>query len=301
MRRLEDMEGQANYLAEWEALGDWRMGDGISSACCTTTRDDLVARRESSISIRTTPGVDRLSSDVERVDRRRSRDAMRALLDATPRPAPLAPPPPYHAHALAAAQRADVRARGGRRARVSHGERRADPRATQAGRAARARGRVHGRRRRREEAAELAGLTTLMVRTALKGTATRSALQIAEEGEMLGGSVGGGGGLGELRLVDLRAGALRRRRRSSCSPTSCSIRRSTTTRSRPSARSRSPTSSRCATTCIAIRCAWRRRRRSPAIRTECPASGTEETLRAHRRATRCASGIAERALDVGVR
>jgi zinc protease len=31
----------------------------------------------------------------------------------------------------------------------------------------------------------------LMVRTSLKGTATRSALQIAEEGEMLGGSVGG--------------------------------------------------------------------------------------------------------------
>ena len=30
-----------------------------------------------------------------------------------------------------------------------------------------------------------------MVRTSLKGTATRSALQIAEEGEMLGGSVGG--------------------------------------------------------------------------------------------------------------
>jgi zinc protease len=41
------------------------------------------------------------------------------------------------------------------------------------------------------EDAELAGLTTLMVRTALKGTTSRSALQIAEEGEMLGGSVGG--------------------------------------------------------------------------------------------------------------
>ena len=27
VRRLEDMEGQANYLAEWEALGDWRLGD----------------------------------------------------------------------------------------------------------------------------------------------------------------------------------------------------------------------------------------------------------------------------------
>src|SRR6185503_18889044 len=24
VRRLEDMEGQANYLAEWQALGDWR-------------------------------------------------------------------------------------------------------------------------------------------------------------------------------------------------------------------------------------------------------------------------------------
>ncbi|MFL5605617.1 MAG: M16 family metallopeptidase, partial [Gemmatimonadaceae bacterium] len=27
VRRLEDMEGQANYLAEWEALGDWRRGE----------------------------------------------------------------------------------------------------------------------------------------------------------------------------------------------------------------------------------------------------------------------------------
>lgn len=27
IRRFETMEGQANYLAEWEALGDWEMGD----------------------------------------------------------------------------------------------------------------------------------------------------------------------------------------------------------------------------------------------------------------------------------
>src|SRR5262249_11032300 len=26
LRRLESMEGQANYLAEWEALGDWQLG-----------------------------------------------------------------------------------------------------------------------------------------------------------------------------------------------------------------------------------------------------------------------------------
>ena len=27
LRHLESMEGQANHLAEWEALGDWRLGD----------------------------------------------------------------------------------------------------------------------------------------------------------------------------------------------------------------------------------------------------------------------------------
>ena len=42
-----------------------------------------------------------------------------------------------------------------------------------------------------EEAEALGGLTTLMVRTAQKGTVARTALQIAEEGEMLGGSVNG--------------------------------------------------------------------------------------------------------------
>ena len=41
VRRLEDMEGQANYLAEWEALGDWRMGDRYLERLLSTTRDDL--------------------------------------------------------------------------------------------------------------------------------------------------------------------------------------------------------------------------------------------------------------------
>src|SRR5205085_5307486 len=42
LRRLEEMEGQANYLAEWEALGDWRMGDRYFERLMTATRDDLV-------------------------------------------------------------------------------------------------------------------------------------------------------------------------------------------------------------------------------------------------------------------
>jgi zinc protease len=43
----------------------------------------------------------------------------------------------------------------------------------------------------RDEAAANAGLTSLLARTALKGTTRRTANQIAEEGELLGGSVTG--------------------------------------------------------------------------------------------------------------
>ncbi|MFI5256180.1 MAG: M16 family metallopeptidase, partial [Gemmatimonadales bacterium] len=47
IRRLEDMEGQANYLAEWEALGDWRRGDEYLRAALAATPADLqrLARR----------------------------------------------------------------------------------------------------------------------------------------------------------------------------------------------------------------------------------------------------------------
>ena len=51
----------------------------------------------------------------------------------------------------------------------------------------------------RDEESALAGLTTLMVRTALKGTSSRSAEQIAEEGELLGGSVSGAAGADSFR------------------------------------------------------------------------------------------------------
>src|SRR5262249_32521057 len=51
----------------------------------------------------------------------------------------------------------------------------------------------------RDEDSALAGLTTLMLRTALKGTTSRSAEQIAEEGEMLGGSVTGAANLDSFR------------------------------------------------------------------------------------------------------
>src|SRR5262245_608266 len=101
VRRLEDMEGQANYLAEWEALGDWRMGDRYLERLLTTTRDDLVAVANryldpdnAGIIVYRPASSPEIAAD---------HYAMRALLDTEPRPAPLAPPAPYAAHALPSA------------------------------------------------------------------------------------------------------------------------------------------------------------------------------------------------------
>jgi zinc protease len=191
VRRLEDMEGQANYLAEWEALGDWRIGDRYLERLLTCTRDDLVAAANRYLPADNAGVI---------VYRPASSDAMapgalemREMLDAEPRPEPLAAPKPYAAHALPPAQvpsfeREESGVRVYRTARgtpIVIRQKRGAP-LLHAG--------VFAVGGASAEPAALAGLTTLMVRTALKGTSTRTALQIAEEGEMLGGSVGGAAG-----------------------------------------------------------------------------------------------------------
>ena len=191
VRRLEDMEGQANYLAEWEALGDWRMGDRYLERLLTTTRDDLVAVSDRYLDPNNTGTIvfrpaasDPLASDA---------DAMRELLESKPGPAPLPPAMPYQAHELASArepmfEREDS---GVRVYRTASGmpiliRRKPGSPLVHAG--------VYVIGGVIEEDASLAGLTMLMTRTALKGTTTRSALQIAEESEMLGGSVSASSG-----------------------------------------------------------------------------------------------------------
>ena len=118
---------------------------------------------------------------------------MRALLDSEPRPAPLQAPVPYEAHALAPApkpvferEEADVRVYRTATGTPILVRRKPGAPLLHAG--------VYALGGASDEDPSVAGLTTLMVRTALKGTATRSALQIAEEGEMLGGSVSGTSG-----------------------------------------------------------------------------------------------------------
>ena len=192
VRRLEDMEGQANYLAEWQALGDWQLGERYLEGLLDATRDDVVevVRRwlpEDGASV----VVYRPTSAAEVAP---DAGAFRGLLDWTARPEPLAAAAPHVArpepatHAAATLEREEA---GVRVYRTAAGvpilvRRKPGAPLVHAG--------VFFDGGGVTEPADRAGLTALMTRTAVKGTTTRTALQIAEEGEMLGGSVGAAAG-----------------------------------------------------------------------------------------------------------
>jgi len=191
VRRFEDMEGQANYLAEWEALGDWRMGDRYFERLMTTTRDDLIAAADrylnpdnAGVVVYRPNGSAPVSTGAHE---------MRELLDREPRPPELTPPKPYQPHILPAAQRpAFEREEAGVRVyRTVNGmpilvRRKPGAPLLHVG--------IYAIGGASDEPAKLAGLTGLMARTATKGTTSRNALQIAEEAEMLGGSVSAASG-----------------------------------------------------------------------------------------------------------
>jgi zinc protease len=189
VRRLEDMEGQANYLAEWEALGDWQRGDAYLERALAVTTDELLAlaRRfldpdEAAIVVYRPTGSTEVASDAA---------ALRELLDDAPlgvvEPASL---PAAIAPAIRTGMRVEQEEAGVRVYRTAAGVpilvRRKPGALLHAG--------VYLLGGARDERLERAGLTSLLVRTALKGTARRTAAQIAEEGELLGGSVGGAAG-----------------------------------------------------------------------------------------------------------
>ena len=187
VRRLEDMEGQANYLAEWEALGNWELGERYFERMLATSADDirelaqrylredqvalLVYRPEKSEAV--AASADAMRSRLER--------AMAQPLDVTAR----------MEHPVAAGNgSAPTREReesGVRVYRLASGvpvviRRRPGSPLVYAG--------VFSLGGASAERAEIGGRTLLMARTAVKGTQRRNAVQIAEDGEMLGGSVG---------------------------------------------------------------------------------------------------------------
>ena len=187
VRRLEDMEGQANHLAEWEALGSWELGDRHFERMMTATADEItaVARRylseeRASVLAYRPRAAPEIATDAEAL-RSRLRDA---------RKDPLAPTAPVEvggaAVALARASRDRVEA-GVHVYHLPSGvpvlvKPRPDSPITYMG--------VFALGGASAETMTSAGRTLLMARTALKGTSRRTAVQIAEAGEMLGGSVG---------------------------------------------------------------------------------------------------------------
>jgi zinc protease len=190
VRRLEDMEGQANYLAEWEALGEWAMGDEYLRRALTVTTDEIQALAHrfldpdrAGVIVYRPKASTEIASDAA---------SMRALLDDAPvaRVEPTVVSP-LVVPAIVSGLRAEREEGGVHVFRTEAGipvlVRRKSGALVHAG--------VYLLGGGRDEPVEHAGLTSLLVRSALKGTTTRSALQIAEEAERLGGTVTGSPGV----------------------------------------------------------------------------------------------------------
>ncbi|MFL5562850.1 MAG: M16 family metallopeptidase [Gemmatimonadaceae bacterium] len=186
VRRFETMEGQANYLAEWESMGDWRLGDDyLKQIMAATPRDvrDVIRRR----------------LDTEQASVVVYRPQSAGVIAPTPADfrqqlglgaPPLDPETPIPQRAPLVVTSAPAREREEQGVvvyRTPNGVPilvRRKPGAALASIGVLIAGGACN------EPADEAGLTALMARTATKGTATRSAAQLAEEAEMLGGSVG---------------------------------------------------------------------------------------------------------------
>lgn len=191
IRRLETMEGQANYLAEWEALGGVELADLYLSRLLTTSPEQLtdVVRRyldpsQAGVVVYRPASAPPLAEHAE---------AMRMLLDSEPAAAlPVSPPrqamplhPPARSPMLEKVEGGVrvYRARSGLPILIRH-----KPGAPIAHLGAYVLGGASA------EELHAAGLTTLVARTMLKGTARRAAAQIAEDAELLGGCISAGAG-----------------------------------------------------------------------------------------------------------
>ena len=187
VRRLEDMEGQANHLAEWQALGDWQLGDRYFERLMQVSAQDVqrVAREhlpetQAAIMVYRPTAAPSVGASADAV-RDRLRSAAPAALAPHAMPAPVPPP----ASPAAAARRERVEA-GVHVYRLASGvpllvKSRPGAPLFYAG--------VFAMGGCSAEQRAFGGRTLLMARTAVKDTARRTAVQIAEEGELLGGSV----------------------------------------------------------------------------------------------------------------
>lgn len=191
LRRTETMEGQASYLAEWEAAGDWRLGERYLTALLSADAGQVteVVRRylipdRAALVVYRPEGTRPVAADGA---------AARVLLrEAAPHPLPASPP--RSAAPAGARQSSPVlqRTEGG----VHVYRTRAGlpilvwPKAG----ASIAHVGVYFGGGATDERMERAGLTRLLTRVAIKGTTRRTATQIAEDSELIGAVLGGAAG-----------------------------------------------------------------------------------------------------------
>ena len=185
IRQMEDMEGQANFLAAWQGVGDWNIGQQYFERLMTRSPADLadVANRWLAPSDVGVLAYRPTSAPPIAPDG----DAMEGVLnrstatDIAPSK-PLVPAPPIHpAQPVRQETTANVNIYDGPGG-IPHLVRlKREAALTYIG--------IFVIGGASEEPKDLAGLTLLTARTAVRGSKRRNGLQIAEESEMLGGSI----------------------------------------------------------------------------------------------------------------
>jgi len=184
-RRLETAEGRANYLAEWEALGGWKLGDEYYQRYMSASADDIqrvvrkyLAEERAAALIYRPESAALVAHDAADMKRILGEGGSERLAD-VPRRA--SKPSPVAKAAELEKEEAGVSVfRTAREVPVLVRRKPGSPIVNIA--VFIAGGAV-------EEEASQAGLTLLTARSMLKGTATRTSAQIAEDSEMLGGTI----------------------------------------------------------------------------------------------------------------
>jgi zinc protease len=180
-RRTESMEGQANHLAEWEALGDWQLGEQYLSRVLSATAADVTAALRRHVKQPDTAALVYRPNDSQEIG---------GLFDSLESGLPEAVSAPSRQGAVVAPPQAaatfEEEIAGVRVYRTSGGvpilvRRKPGAAMTHMG--------VYAFGGARNEPTARAGETTLMARTATKGTTTRTAADIASRAEFLGGTV----------------------------------------------------------------------------------------------------------------
>ena len=185
IRRLETMEGQANHLAEWEALGDWTLGDHYLERLLTATPEQVTEAAQRYLAPEL--GALLLYRPNSAAPTMRDGPMMRELLDGSPS-LPLPAQPPIQAAATPTLLSPPTLEREVGRVRVYRSAsgipilvRRKASAIVHLG--------VHFLGGASHEPVDHAGLTSILARTAIKGPTRRTAAQLAEESETLGGSI----------------------------------------------------------------------------------------------------------------